>query len=161
MTHIDPFAPADSGQHPANYYRNDEGRPSVQTVRHEAMPRWTADPDAPVWSDDENAGIIGQQRWEEYATLLAEYGTDGEREYDRENSDTWPEDAPMPTLVELRHRKQEDEQEQDSGDDDGQQADESKTQTVPTKAQESGQEQPPAQDDDLAAKLAALDEEGL
>ena len=69
----------------------------------------------------------------------------------------------MPTLVELRHRRDDQDPDNDDADTDVEQDDEAKAQDVPSKEQETGKEQPHAKEDDdeLAAKLAALDEEGM
>ena len=142
MTHIDPFAPADSPQHPANFYA--EGQRS-QTIRHEAMPPLLALADEPVWSDDPDAALTGQARWAEYAGLITEHGTEEEREAWDIASAAPPEENALegyaysvtePTLADLRNRRDH---------------------PTPEQAPDTGAEG----DDDLAQKLAALDEEDL
>lgn len=140
MTHVDPFAPADSPQHPANQYRSD--KPATQTVRHEAMHPLVALPDEPVWSDDPDAAAVGESRWVEYMLLIKEHGTEGEtatwNQHIMANDHQGYVDAVSgPTLAELRNRRDH-----------------------PTAAKEESND-PASADDDLAKKLAALDEEGL
>lgn len=147
MTHIDPFAPADSPQHPANFYA--EGQRS-QTVRHEAMPPLLAVEDEPVWSDDPQAAVIGQQRWEEYGFLIQDYGTEEEiRAWDdasalRGNGESYQYSVTEPSLATLRARK----------------ADAEPVVPDPT-GSATDLDDPATADGDLAQKLAALDEEDL
>lgn len=100
MTHIDPFAPADSPQHPANWSpeltSEGTGEPSP-----EAMPHWIQLADEPVYSDNTDAAIIGDKRWEEYNVLLVQHGTDEQKAmWDRKTED-WDEEV-MPTLAQLK-----------------------------------------------------------
>lgn len=99
MNHVDPFAPADSPQHPANWTQQGEEEP-VQPTPTEAMPRWISLPDEPVLSDNPDAAVIGDRRWEEYNTLLEQYGSPEHKAYRDEVTAVWPDD--MPTLAELK-----------------------------------------------------------
>lgn len=152
MTHIDPFAPADSEQHPTNWRppRKDphatmelDSQPSG-----DAMPHWLFLENEPVAQDNPDASIIGQQRWTEYRELLGEFGT--EEQQNRMNARTpftMEQDADMPTLAELRARR-------DSADAE-----------PPEPADQTGElaevEPPKTPEDELAAKLKALEAEGL
>ena len=147
MIHIDPFAPADNPQHPANWQLSKTATPP--SIPAEAMTPWIALPDQPVAQDNPDASVIGAGRWAEYAGLLAQFGTSDEGEYWSEHdSDHWPDDAPMPTLVELRERQRSAGQ---SGTDEAQESDPVATATPEQK--DAAQE--------LADKLKALEQAGL
>lgn len=89
MTHIDPFAPADSPQHPANYGRTGF-RPEPPTEA-EAFDIVT---DAAWWNPDTDTV-------EEYAELFAAHATEEERVQHEDGAD---EEA-YPELAELRTRR--------------------------------------------------------
>jgi hypothetical protein len=108
MTHVDPFAPAGSPQHPSNFEPGHVAEyVTVPNVAEDLAPRWIAIIGDPISSDTSvcpNPDDIADQRWEEYEQLLRELGEPEQVEYlDRPTSD-WPEG--MPTLVELRDRVQ-------------------------------------------------------
>lgn len=98
MTHVDPFAPADSPQHPANFGGADLYATQLpETV--DVAPRWIAligEPVAP------GGDVVLDARWEEYERLLREHGSPEQVEtFDVVVTADWPEEG-MPTLVELR-----------------------------------------------------------
>lgn len=132
MSHIDPFAPADSPAHPVNYRVSPRGQEQAVPVAADAMPHWIRLEDEPVRMDDPDASIIGQRRWEEYRELLELYGTpeQNERMFVRSPFDE-EHDANMPTLADLKARHT------------------------------AAQAPPVTAEDDLAAKLKALEEAGL
>lgn len=155
MTHVDPFAPADSPQHPVNFVP--DGEPRSQTLRHEAMPPLLAIDDEPVWSDDPNAAITGQARWEEYHRLLQEHGSDEEKSLlnqammenkleDYAYSVTEPSLASLRAYAEVVRREEEPQVPDPTG---------------PAVNLDDLDSDPVAEDDDLAQKLKALEEEGL
>lgn len=129
MTHIDPFAPISSHQHPVNWAP--VAKPPHAPPDIDAMPYWIRLDDEPVKQDNPDAATIGQQRWQEYRELLAEYGTDAQKiRMDARTPFTEDVDGDMPTLAQLRASK-------------------ANAQAKPVPA------------DDLAAKLKALEEAGL
>jgi hypothetical protein len=129
MSHIDPFAPISSYQHPANW--TPVAEPPHAPPDTDAMPHWIRLDDEPVKQDNPDAGIIGQQRWEEYRALITEYGTDAQKiRMGARTPFTEDVDGDMPTLAQLRASK------------------------VNAQAK-------PVPVDDLAAKLKALEEAGL
>lgn len=71
MTHIDPFAPADSPQHPANYGLRPEPPTEADRVPYE--PEDFTDLVDASWWDHENGSL------EEYADLFNAHATDEER----------------------------------------------------------------------------------
>jgi hypothetical protein len=146
MTHPDPFAPADSDQHPANFRVAPRGQEQSVPVDADAMPVWLYIKDEPVAQDNPEASVIGQARWEEYRTLLDDYGT-GEQRNRMLARSPLEEGEDMPTLAELRQRREEDTAHLATGEEDG------KTQ-APTKQEQAGA-------NDLAAKLEALKQAGL
>lgn len=89
MTHIDPFAPADSPQHPANYGRSGF-RPEPPTEAEE----FDLVTDAAWWNPDTDTV-------EEYAELFRAYATEEERSWHEGDVD---EDA-YPELSDLRARR--------------------------------------------------------
>lgn len=106
MTHIDPFAPADSPSHPANF--NSElampeyghGFATTPEVPADVAPRWIAIIGDPI-PETEAGADAAEARWKEYETLLRKRGTPEQVEiYDVAPTVDWPED--MPTLVQLR-----------------------------------------------------------
>ena len=95
MTHIDPFAPADSPQHPRNWTATQYPADLDATPPLVALP---GDPES-VDTDDID------DRWAEYGQLLVEHGTPAQADaFDNLPGRDWPDD--MPTLVELRERRQ-------------------------------------------------------
>jgi hypothetical protein len=103
MTHPDPFAPADSDQHPANFRVAPRGQEQAAPVDQDAMVPWLVLDDEPVAMDNPDAATIGQARWEEYRELLNEYGTP--EQIDRLNVKTpLLPDEDMPKLAELREK---------------------------------------------------------
>lgn len=160
MTHIDPFAPADSPQHPTNFYA--EGTPRSQTLRHEAMVPLIALADEPVWSDDPNAAVVGQARWEEYMLLIKDYGTEDEREvWNRHltanDHEGYQHSVTEPSLATLRARKAD---ATPVGEPD-RYAVPDPTGSDPVTGAPVASDDPASTDTDLAQKLAALDEEDL
>lgn len=148
MTHIDPFAPADSPQHPTNFYA--KGTPRSQTLRHEAMVPLIALADEPVWSDDPNAAVVGQARWEEYMLLIKDCGTEDEREvWNRHltanDHEGYQHSVTEPSLATLRARMHA----------------HAKAVPDPVTGAAVASDDPANTDTDLARKLAALDEEDL
>lgn len=109
-THIDPFAPADSPQHPANFQVAPRGQEQTTpaVVVEDIAPSWIALPDEPV--SPKVAGTaegdkILDARWEEYEELLRAHGPDEQVAYLEEVTATWPDD--MPTLLQLRQLREE------------------------------------------------------
>lgn len=91
MTHIDPFAPADSPRHPANFDRG-ALRPNPPEPAEEfdfvtGLPWWNPDADTV----------------EEYAELFAAHAYDDERRWHEGGND----EAGYPELSELRERRDE------------------------------------------------------
>ena len=149
MTHIDPFAPGDSDQHPANFLGQPAPRGQEQAVPldADAMVPWLVLDDEPVSMDSPDAAIIGQARWEEYRLLLADYGTPEQIDRLNVKSPLLP-DGDMPNLAELRQRREEDIAHLST--------------TPEAKVPARGQERAvPATSDDLQAKLDALKAAGL
>lgn len=104
MTHVDPFAPADSPQHPANF--GADGTYTMSPAGAEDLaPLWIRIPGEPISSDTDvhpNPDDIADARWEEYEQLLREVGDPESIEYLDRPTAEWPEG--MPTLTELRDR---------------------------------------------------------
>ena len=100
MTHIDPFAPADSPQHPANWGSVDSEEQAPAPV--DIAPRWVVLPDSPVHESDADKDKELDHRWEQYDKLLRDFGTDEEIAYLDEVTANWPDT--MPTLMDLRVR---------------------------------------------------------
>lgn len=104
-THIDPFAPGDSLQHPANWSPGHRGEEQVvpAVVAEDIAPPWIALPDQPVSpkvAGTPEGDAILDARWALYDRLLRTYGTAEQVAYLDEVTATWPDD--MPTLVELQ-----------------------------------------------------------
>lgn len=107
MTHIDPFAPGDSPQHPINFNGLPRVAPRGQgqavSLDTDAMVPWLVLADEPVTLDNPDAAIIGQARWEEYRQLLNEYGTQEQRDRLLVKTPLLP-DEDMPKLADLREK---------------------------------------------------------
>lgn len=146
MTHIDPKASGKSPRHPANWAKAVPPRGHEQAVPLDidAMVSWLVLEDEPVRMDNPDAAVIGQARWEEYRQLLDRFGSDQQKELlDVIAHEDWPDEI-MPTLTELRTKRD-----------------------IAQAAEEGAVKQPPvtpesgSKADELAAKLAALNEAGL
>lgn len=146
MSTIDPFAPADSPQHPANW-----GSRTSRALPEDAMLPWLRLDDDFVSMDNPDASIIGMARWEEYNRLLVHeaFGTPEEialftQHMSGDTIDAYGAEQRVPKLSELRAKRD-----------------------VAEAAKQGAIDTPPVQDrpaeptDDLAAKLAALNEAGL
>lgn len=132
MSYIDPFAPAGSSTHPNNFRVPPRGQEQAIPLSADAMPHWIRLEDEPVRMDNPDVSIIGQRRWEEYRELLELYGTPEQNERMFVRSPFDEErDANMPTLADLKARHA------------------------------AAQAPPVTAEDDLAAKLKALEEAGL
>lgn len=139
MTHIDPFAPADSEQHPSRFQSVKITGAAADLTGTDALPRWIRLDDHPVSMADPDASVIGQQRWEEYRRLLDRYGTDEQRARMYVKTPLTEEhDSDMPTLADLLAK-----------------VDEQPPNPTGQKAEMASAE------DDLAAKLKAMEEQGL
>lgn len=151
MSHVDPFAPADSDQHPSRWRPARKDPHATRELAEDSMPRWIRLDDQPVAQDNPDASIIGQQRWEEYRSLLELYGT-GEQKTRMDARSPFDEeqDAGMPTLAALKA------QHLDAQSEPPEPAD----QTGPLVGVEELNE-PKTPEDELAAKLKALEAEGL
>lgn len=104
MTHIDPFAPADSPQHPANFGKDEAGETPVEVA--DIAPPWIALPDDPIPGRLEGTpegDAILDARWERYDELLRAHGTEEQVAYLDEVTGTWPDD--MPTLAQLEEQQ--------------------------------------------------------
>ncbi len=103
MTHIDPFAPADSPQHPANW-RPEAGHPPTALPAGDFAPALIAMPDDPIPAPHDDASTaevndVLDNRWERYDELTRQFGASEHIEILDKPVTEWPED--MPTLVEL------------------------------------------------------------
>lgn len=103
MTHIDPFAPADSPQHPANW-RPVALYPPLPPVIVDFAPALIAlmgDPISAPHDDASTAEVndILDRRWERYDELTRQFGTPEDVEILDKPQAEWPEG--MRTLVEL------------------------------------------------------------
>lgn len=103
MTHIDPFAPADSPQHPSNWRVAPRGEEQAVPIG-DAMPLFIRLDDEPVAQGNPDASIIGHARWEEYRLLLDDYGTD-EQQARMDVRTPLLDDEDMPTLAEMREKR--------------------------------------------------------
>jgi hypothetical protein len=112
VTHIDPFAPADSPQHPANFGTSEQPTPrqSPATPPSDAAPSWIQIPGEPVPEpstdkEEREVGRILDARWETYDRLLRAFGTPEQVAYLDADVVTaqWPDD--MPTLVNLQEQE--------------------------------------------------------
>lgn len=109
MTHIDPFAPADSPQHPANWVADAlaSGDPKLagvplKVLREDDAPAWIRIEGEPIRAEQPDADTVADARWEEYEQLLRQLGDPESIEYFERPTTEWPEG--MPTLAELRGR---------------------------------------------------------
>lgn len=144
-TVIDPFAPADSPQHPANWVAAQLAGDSaklagvpLKVLPEDDAPPWIRLDDEPLYASQPDADDVADKRWDEYHALLRAHGSPEQVEiYDVLATVDWPKG--MPTLTELRAL--------------GPVTTVQDPAPVPT-----GQS---AAEADLAAKLAALDKAGL
>jgi hypothetical protein len=102
MTHIDPFAPADSPQHPSNYLA--DTRPMMDQYSADDMsPTLYAIDGAPLLNHDTFEDDV-EAREVEYAALIKHYGTVEQAmlwsNWDYTTGDDAPEE--LPTLAQLR-----------------------------------------------------------
>jgi hypothetical protein len=176
MTHIDPFAPADSGQHPANFNNpGPRGQERVVPVGQrrdddyeDGVPFWIAIESEPIALDDPESLNKSADRWHEYDGLLQQYGTTEQQERWHTDWSTWPRDE-MPTLRDLREKRDIAEAATQGAIDHPPVDDEPKDQTgelldvqpLTDKPEGKPAKTRAAKDDDLKAKLAALEDAGL